>query len=387
MTAAPPAPSAPTSALAGYEPSLDGLRGICIAAVVAFHGCAQAGLTGWVRGGFIGVSIFFTLSGFLITSLLLRERASSGTVDFARFWGRRIRRLWPASLVVVLAVVVLSAAGTLSARASDAVAATWSVTNWHVIAGGQAKLLQTIVGPLGPTWSLAVEEQFYVLLAVLFVVATRSRRPHLVLGTVAALGVVVPAALSNMVTDWQPSLEFNTFLRMPELCMGVLLAVWHHRRADRAAPAVSVRAGDVLAALGVAVMVGLFLFADYSPPWLLRGGYTLVALVTAATIVGLLQHGAVARALAWLPLRWLGVVSYSLYLVHWPVMSVLTRDRTGWHGVPLLSVLAATSLVVAWVLHLLVEQPVRRMRATPRASIGGGLAAAATLTVVALVAL
>jgi peptidoglycan/LPS O-acetylase OafA/YrhL len=385
---APPAPTAPTSALAGYEPSLDGMRGICIAAVIAYHGCAQAGLHGWVRGGFIGVSVFFTLSGFLITSLLLRERAATGTVDLPRFWARRIRRLWPASFVVVLAVILLSAAGTLAARASDTIAATWSVTNWHVIAGGEAKLLQTIVGPLGPTWSLAVEEQFYILLAVLFVVAVRSRRPHLVLGVAAAVGVVVPAVLTNFVTDWQPSLEFNTFLRMPELCIGVLLALWHHHRQPgvpgETAPA---GAGDVLAGVGMATLVGLFLFVDYSPPWLLRGGYTLVAVVTAATIVGLLQHGAVARALARPPLRWLGVVSYSLYLVHWPVMSVLTSDRTGRDGAVLLVILLATSLLVAWALHRLVEQPVRRLHTAPSTTLAVGLAAGVALTVVSVVAL
>ncbi len=388
MTAAFPSTAAAaassTSALDAYEPSLDGMRGICIAAVVLYHGAAQAGLTGWVRGGFIGVSVFFTLSGFLITSLLLREHSTTGGIRLSQFWSRRIRRLWPASFVVVTAVIALSARGPLSATGADAIAATWNVTNWHVIAGGDAKLLQTIVGPLGPTWSLAVEEQFYILLALLMVAVVRVRRPHRVLAVVAALGIVVPVALSNMVTDWQPSLEFNTFLRMPELFAGVLLAVWHR---SRHRVGLGSTAGDALAGVGVAVLVGLFLLADYTPPWLLRGGYSLVAMVTAFTVAGLLQHGRVAAALAVRPLRWLGTISYSLYLVHWPAMSVLTRERTHRDGVALLAVLLTVSVLTAWVLHRVIERPIRQLRTAPLPTLSAGFAAAAVLTVVALVAL
>ena len=376
--------SAATSALGAYEPSLDGMRGVCIAAVVLFHGCAQAGLVGWVRGGFIGVSVFFTLSGFLITSLLLRESSAEGHIQLSQFWARRIRRLWPAAFVVVAAVIALSVTGPLAAQSSDTVAATWNVTNWHVIASGESNLLQTIVGPLGPTWSLAVEEQFYVVLALLLVVILRLRRSTTWLTAAALLGVVVPVVLSNVATGWQPSLEFNTVLRMPELFIGVLLAVWHRSGRWRLT---STSMGDVLAGTGLVTLVGLFLLADYSPPWLLRGGYTLVALVTALAISGLLRHGRVAAALSWAPLRTLGVVSYSLYLVHWPVMSVLTRDRTGLHGFSLLVVLLAVSVGVAWTLHACVERPVRRLNTPALPTIAAGLAGALLLTVVSLVAL
>ena len=376
--------TAPTSALDAYEPSLDGMRGLCIAAVVVFHACAVAGLGGWMRGGFIGVSVFFTLSGFLITSLLLREHGTTGRIDLPTFWARRIRRLWPASFVVVLLVIILSATAPLAARASDVIAATWSVTNWHVITGGGGKLLQTIVGPLGPTWSLAVEEQFYIVLAVLLVVVARSRRPAAVLTTFGLVGVLVPVVLSNVITDWKPSLEFNTLLRMPELFMGVLLAVWHRGGRRRIG---SVATADVVAGGGLAVLVALFLFVDYSPPWLLRGGYALVALVTALTLAGLLRHGRVAQLLAWPPLRWLGTISYSLYLVHWPVMSVLTRDRTGRDRWLLVTIVVVVSLAVAWALHGIVERPLRRMRSTARTTIVTGGLTAGALTALGLVLL
>ncbi|MDP2293084.1 MAG: acyltransferase [Actinomycetota bacterium] len=373
-----------TSALAAYEPSLDGMRGVCIVAVVVYHACAVSGLSGWMRGGFIGVSVFFTLSGFLITSLLLREQSATGGVSLRSFWSRRIRRLWPATFAVVLAVVLLSAWGPLSARSADTIATTWSVTNWHVIRGGEAQLLQTIVGPLGPTWSLAVEEQFYIVLALLFVMVSRLRHARTVLAVVATAGVLVPAVLTNVVSDWHPTLEFSTVLRMPELFMGVLLALGHHRiqHADLTA-----RTGDLLAGGGLAVLVALFLLVDYSPPWLLRGGYTAVAVVSAVTIVGLLQRGAVARALGGQPLHWLGTVSYSLYLVHWPVYSVLTADRMGFDGVGLAAVILGAAVLVAWGLHVLVERPVRRMTTAPTPTIAAGLLAGAVLTVTSLVLL
>ena len=120
---------------------------------------------------------------------------------------------------------------------------------------------------------------------------------------------------------------------------------------------------------------------------MLRGGYALVALVTAITLAGLLQRGRVARLLSWQPLRWLGTVSYSLYLVHWPVMSVLTRDRTGYEGWLLVGIVVAVSVSVAWALHLLVERPVRRMRTAPAPTIVAGGLSAAALTALGLVLL
>lgn len=373
-----------SSALGVYEPALDGMRGICIAAVVLFHAFAVAHLGGWMRGGFIGVSVFFTLSGFLITSLLLRELASRGTIGLTSFWARRIRRLWPASFVVIFAVVALAAVDRLSVQSSDANAATWSVTNWHVIAGGQQRLLQTIIGPLGPTWSLAVEEQFYFMLALLIVAVARLTRPHIALSIVASVCIVVPVTLSNLVTDWQPSLEFNTVFRMPELFVGVLLAIWQR-------PILRLlrdgRRGDMVAGMGLTALLSAFLFVDYSPPWLLRGGYTLIAAISAITIAGLLQRGYVGTAISTAPMRWLGVISYSLYLVHWPVLSLLTPARVGRDGVVYAVIVVCVSLAAAFALHRLVERPLRRLRVEPVPTIIAGAVAAVTLTALALVML
>ena len=142
-----------------------------------------------------------------------------------------------------------------------------------------------------------------------------------------------------------------------------------------------------LAAAAIIVLVGLFLLVDYSPPWLLRGGYTLVGLVTAATIVGLLQRGRIASLLGAPPLRFLGTISYSLYLVHWPVYTVLTSDRVGFDGVLLVALVLAVAVALAWALHVAVERPVRRMDTAPLPTIAAGVGAGVLLTLLSLVAL
>jgi peptidoglycan/LPS O-acetylase OafA/YrhL len=344
-----------------YEPSLDGLRGVAIAGVLAYHAFAAAGQPGWFRGGFIGVSVFFTLSGYLITTLLLTEHDRGGDIDLGRFVSRRLRRLSPALLATVLAVVVLSELDLLSAHASDAVAATWSVTNWHVIASGESQLLRTIVGPLGPTWSLAVEEQLYLMLVLAVLASMRSHRPERTLLTVALAATALSAVLAMTVSRWNPRLEFGTDVRAAEIAIGVALAVV--LRTARA-PRWSDDQADAVAAVSLLVIVTGFFWIDLTPPWILRGGYPLLAVVTAATLTGLLAHGRVAALLAGRGVVALGRISYSLYLVHWPVISVLTPRRLGFEGVPHALVTIVASLGVAVALHLAVEQPVRRMRPT-----------------------
>ncbi|MEI8240379.1 MAG: acyltransferase [Actinomycetota bacterium] len=364
-----------------YEPGVDGLRAVSILAVLLFHACASSNLSGWFRGGGLGVSVFFTLSGFLISTLLVTERSAEGRVDLGRFWGRRIRRLVPASLTVVAAVVLLSRTSWFAVRTSDAVAAVWSFTNWHVIAGGQARLLQTIVGPLGPTWSLAVEEQFYVLLAVVVVLTGFARRPDRVLAaTLVALGLG-SVVLANLVSDWQPRLEFGTDVRAGELAVGGLLALLvRHRRAVLERRSVL----DLAGALALVALVVLFLGADYQPPWLLRGGFVLVALVTSTLVVAVLSHGAMHRVLSNGVLVRVGTWSYALYLVHWPIFLVLSPDRVGFDGVGLVAVKVAVAFVVAVTLHLVVEQPLRRRVVAPSTAVLGWLAMSAVVTMAAL---
>ncbi len=373
--------SAPPSRTIAYEPGIDGLRAISILGVLLFHASATSSLGGWFRGGNLGVSVFFTLSGFLITTLLVTEHEQSGRIDLRRFWTRRIRRLVPASLTVVLAVVLLSATSWFDLRSSDALAAIWSVTNWHVIAGGEANLLQTIVGPLGPTWSLAVEEQFYVLLAIGVWLAARTARPVRTIAIGAGITVVVSIVLASAVSDWSPRLEFGTDVRAAELAVGCLLAIAVGSRRDRLVARATV--ADVVGFAALAGLVTLFVAAG-TAPWLLRGGHVVVALISATVVAAVLAHGRVHAALAAPPLVSLGRWSYSLYLVHWPVFLVLSRDRTGIDGVSLVLVKLAVAFVLALVLHRLVEQPLRTIDAPARRVVAAWLATSAAASGLAL---
>lgn len=368
-----------------YEPGLDGLRAISVIGVLLYHAFALSPSPGWFRGGNLGVSVFFTLSGFLITSLLLAEHGRYGRLDLWRFWGRRVQRLVPASLVVVLAVTLLSAADIMSARAADVVAAVWSATNWHVIAAGDGQLLQTIVGPLGPTWSLAVEEQFYVGLALAAWLAVRTARPERTLAMVFGVVGVAAVVAANLLTDYQPHLEFGTLMRAAELAAGGALALaWRHDRVIARFRRVAAPAGWAAAA----ALVALFLAADYSPPWLLRGGFVVVAAVSCTLVAAVMAGGSLQRALAATPLVAVGRWSYALYLVHWPVYLLATSDRLGIHGSALVPIRLALAVGAGVLLHLLVEQPVRRLAVAPRFAVGAWLVsgAAATALAVALLA-
>ena len=362
----------------GYEPGIDGLRAVSITGVFLFHACATSSLAGWFRGGGLGVSVFFTLSGFLITGLLVRDIDARGTVDLSRFWGRRIRRLAPASLAVIVAVVLIGQTSWLAVHRSSVVAAVWSATNWHAIAAGEGRVLETIVGPLGPTWSLAVEEQFYLALSLLVWLISRTGQPIRNLAVVFAGVIPVGIALANLVGDFGPRLEFGTDVRAPELAVGGLAALAHRRWASRVDHH---RLGDVIGFAAIVVIVGLFLTADYTPPWLLRGGFTLVALVTTALVFGVLTHGRLDAALSVRPLVWLGRVSYSLYLVHWPAILVLRAGRVGVDGWALVMIKAAVSVVLAGAVHHLVEQPVRaRHGISTKTTVLVWLAASAAVT-------
>ena len=345
-----------------YHASLDGLRAIAVTLVVVFHAGATSQLPGLAPGGFIGVSVFFTISGYLVTTVLLREGARDGRterVDFGRFWARRVKRLWPASLCVVAVVILLSSWAWNGMIASDALAGVYGYTNWYVIWSGADELLRTIVGPLGPFWSLAIEEQFYVLLTGTVLLCWRTRRPLRWLTVAVVAGWFGSLAAQLLISGPQYRLEFGTDTRGGEILAGCGLAILLHQRPDLldrwrrwSAPA---------GTLALAVIMLIALTNDYDPPWLLRGGYSALSLVSAVLIVSLLVPNRVTTALGWRPLVTIGVASYSVYLVHWPVIMILTPERVGTDGWTLVAVKVVVAALVAAVLHVVVEQPVRRL--------------------------
>jgi peptidoglycan/LPS O-acetylase OafA/YrhL len=323
----------------------------------------------WARGGFLGVDTFFVLSGYLITVLLLRESRETGRISLRRFWARRARRLLPALLLVLAALAAYATTLPTEARPrlrGDALATLGYVANWRFVA--QAEDYFTHTGPPSPlrhTWSLGVEEQFYLLWPLLFLVALRLRRPRAAVVGLASLGTVASAVAMARMADGGASvarLYYATDTRISSLLVGCLLAAVLGRfPGERPLRRASARALTAIAALaGVAVTGGLWVTADVERLW--RGGFLIAAVATAAVVAGVAldPRGPIGRLVAAPPLAALGVVSYGVYLWHWPVYLVVNGERTGLVGAPLLGARVAVTLLVAVASFLLVERPVLR---------------------------
>jgi peptidoglycan/LPS O-acetylase OafA/YrhL len=365
-------------------PGLDGLRAFAVVAVLLYH----AGLA-WIPGGFLGVEVFFVVSGYLITALLLAEMRERGRIDLKAFWMRRARRLLPALyllLIVTLAFAVVFLPGEVAGLRNDAIAAFGYATNWYLLAG-QESYFEAIGRPslLLHLWSLAVEEQFYVLWPPLFALgmgvgALRYRRRRLIILLLA--GAAASAALMAILyhPDLDPSrLHYGTDTRATGLLVGAALAfVWMpasgsrlaRRQTSRRVQRLRHRWGWTVPVLldvaGVAALAGLVLsclwFDEYRP-FLYRGGYALVALATAAVISALVHPDTrlAASPLGWRPVRWIGLRSYGIYLWHWPVFMV-TRPRLDvpLDGVPLLALRLSATVLLAALSYRYVEEPIRR---------------------------
>ncbi len=367
-----------------HETSLDGLRGLAVLGVILFHSAALASRPTWFSGGFLGVSVFFVISGYLMTSLLLTEHAGTGTIDVARFAARRIRRLTPASLTVILAAIVLARPGWTAwsgFRATDALAAIWGVMNWHVIRLGTAQVIRGI-GPLGPYWSLAVELQFYLALALLSLPMRRSRNPRRWLWGFAGAAWTVGAVSMLFVDASDIHREFGTQYRIAELATGMILALLFGRQHRTLPPSTSRGLTIVGGAATLAVIAG-FLFADFTPPWLLAGGFLLVAAVSAVLVHALLRSVTWRRMYGTPAVVWVGNLSYSLYLVHWPVGLLLARHVSA-RGAPAIALNVVVTFLVAFALHHLVEERLRHWSAPSRTVVIAGLGASAAASLLAL---
>lgn len=392
-------------------PALNGIRGVAVALVVVGHG----GIPG-VDGGFIGVDLFFVLSGFLITSLLLDELGRTGRIDLRGFWIRRARRLLPALLLMGLAVVAvrtLFSPDSVETLRTDAVAAFLWTANWAFIAHKADYFSQGAApSPLQHTWSLGVEEQYYLVWPVLLVLialalaglarwrgATATLgRVRIVVAVVAGLGVLASATEAVlMASDARLNrVYFGTDTRAQALLVGAaaaallvrdwpaVLAGWSLIR-SRWVKWVA----RILPVLGVVVLAEVVHRATGSATEFRHGLLIVVAVAAAAVIVptALDQDGPVARVLEVRPLVWLGVISYGVYLWHWPVFLVLNGERTGWAGYPLFAARCAATLGAAALSWWLIEQPVRRWQPVhvPVLRLAGAMAATAVAVTMVVV--
>jgi peptidoglycan/LPS O-acetylase OafA/YrhL len=341
-----------------YRPGLDGLRAMAVAAVFLYHARID-----WLPGGFLGVDLFFVLSGYLITSLLLVEWEARNRIDLLRFWVRRARRLLPALVVVVLATLVLAsifARQDLGHTRSDVLSSLLYYANWHQIAANHSYFnLMGNPSLLQHTWSLGVEEQFYIvwplLLVPCLVLVGRERLPMIVIAGVAASAALM-WILYNPNGD--PSrVYYGTDTRAFLLLMGILVALvwpWIERFGRRALP--------LLELLGIAALVGSVLLfrnmQDFNPT-LYRGGDLAAAFCFAVLIAAVAHQGTgIGQAFGVAPLRWVGERSYGIYLWHWPIIllvaGVNVRSSPG-----VVIGEAAIVLAAATLSYRYVEQPVR----------------------------
>ncbi len=353
-----------------YMPGLDGLRALAVLAVVAYH------LEfGWAQGGLLGVGVFFTLSGYLITDLLLEQRESLGRLRLANFWIRRARRLLPAvflMLAVVVAWVTLMDPSRMADLRGDVAAAALYVSNWWNIFENASYFAQ--YGPPSPLqhlWSLAIEEQFYLLWPFLLWLGLRYVR-----GRYWLTGLTLATAAASAALMWglyQPGSDptrvyEGTDTRAFGLLVGAALAmVWpsRHLLAERLTSGRRPWRRWLLEGVGVlGLVVTAFLIwqTDQYSSFLYHGG--LVALTVAtALVVAALAHPAsrLGPALGWGPLRWVGVRSYGIYIWHFPII-VLTAPNYTREGVSLSlgALQVGATIVVAALSWRFVEEPIRR---------------------------
>ncbi|MCB1261306.1 MAG: acyltransferase, partial [Acidimicrobiales bacterium] len=380
-----------------YQPALDGMRGVGVVAMLLWHADV-----GWIGDGpLFSIEMFFVLSGYLITSLFIVERERTGRIDLRRFWVRRARRLLPALYGLVALVAVWAAlpspwgpnAFETTGLRGDGLSALAYVSNLWFIVGDRAYFgAFGAPSPFLHTWSLSLEEQFYAVLAVVCVLGLRrwaadNGRWVVVAVVGAVLSAVWMAFLARMgaltaeglwpfgvdpagLPDWlrtflnmggtgdQSRPYFGTFSRMQSVLVGMATA-FIARRVDWSA--VSQRTIEVLAAVGCGGLAILFLGTPRDLDAIFYGGFLLCDVLTAMAILGLTApHRPVLwHSLSAKPFVAAGILSYSIYVWHFPLFLILTEERTGIGGWPLDVVRIGVSVAVAYASYRWLEYPIR----------------------------
>jgi peptidoglycan/LPS O-acetylase OafA/YrhL len=374
-----------------FRPDIEGLRALAIIPVLVFHaheflspsaaGTVVGRILGVVPGGYLGVDVFFVISGFLITGLLVREAEDSGRVHFGRFYARRARRILPAATLTLLVTLVAAFVVFPAARAaSTAVDVVWAAlfnSDVHFASTGIDYMgVATDPSPVLHFWSLNDEEKFYVVWPVVLLVATviahrvsrRHLRPTLF---VALLALAIPSLVwsQHLVSIGDSSAYFSALSRGFELAAGGLLAI--------AMPAV-LRASRALRVVGaiVGLAVIVWCMATFTTLTPFPGVNALPVVLGTVLVMAGHESGIVSRALSLRAPRWFGRVSYSLYLWHWPVFVIgAALTASGLLSVKQAALGIVVSIGLAWLSHRVIEQPPQRMAALrpTRNALGFGL--------------
>ncbi len=348
----------------GYMPGLDGLRALAVLAVIVYHLNPD-----WAPGGLLGVSLFFVLSGYLITNILLTQWEQTGRIDLRDFWLRRARRLLPALFVMLAGVLtwsVLFAPERLTALKQEVLAAIFYISNWYLIFH-QVSYFEQFgpPSPLGHLWSLAVEEQFYLFWPLLLGLGLRwlPQRKWIIGGTAAvALASVIAMALIYMPGQDPSRVYYGTDTRASALLVGALLAMILPSRKMAAGLSGGKRlAIDTAGAMGLLAVLIMMVKTNQYQASLYHGGLMLYSLASACLVAALAHPaGSLSRLFGWRPLRWLGKCSYGIYLWHYPVI-VLTSPAVETEGPNIGRMLLqiAASIALAALSRRLIEDPIR----------------------------
>jgi peptidoglycan/LPS O-acetylase OafA/YrhL len=356
-------------------PGLDGIRALAVSTVIVYHL-----VPGTLIGGYLGVDIFFVVSGFLITTLLLRERAATGRISLRGFWTRRARRLLPALGILVLAcctAALFVGGDVLVGLGVQVVGAVTFSSNWLFIAQGASYFDATVPELFRNLWSLAVEEQFYLVWPLLVVLVLVRIPRWAKLATIGALAIASAVWMAVTYAPIDPTrVYYGTETHAFGLAIGAFLAILLlEREASMATARVARWSLGIGGTLAIAALVALAIVMSGDLDLVYRGGLVLVSLLSAVAITALLVPGSrLARALDLAPIRWVGLRSYGLYLWHWPVFvlvgSVLpTWPREGLEALTLGAIALAITVGAAALSYRFVEQPIRRhgFRATAQA--------------------
>ena len=321
---------------------LDGLRGLAVTLVLGFHLYPRL-----VPGGWLGVSLFFTLSGFLITTVILRD-LERDTFSFKAFYARRVRRLVPAAvLVLTLFAVTWTVLGWFDENhRSDVLFALLQISNWQQIWEG-VPYGTALASPVVHYWSLAIEEQAYLVLPLLIVLSGRARLLKI------ALGLFALSTLATFLADGSQSIiYFGTHTRAAEVLAGVIAAAFLHNTQWRPQRHIA----TIISALGVGYLVWASLFVHLQDSLVYSGGLVVTGVVSASVILALPQSR-IATFFDLRPFAWLGTVSYGVYLLHWPILMTLKRTDLPHWSVPLLTLVL--TLILSMLMYRTYELPMR----------------------------
>ena len=321
---------------------LDGLRGLAVTLVLGFHLYPRL-----VPGGWLGVSLFFTLSGFLITTVILRD-LERDTFSFKAFYARRVRRLVPAAvLVLTLFAVTWTVLGWFDENhRSDVLFALLQISNWQQIWEG-VPYGTALASPVVHYWSLAIEEQAYLVLPLLIVLSGRARLLKI------ALGLFALSTLATFLADGSQSIiYFGTHTRAAEVLTGVIAAAFLHNTQWRPQRHIA----TIISALGVGYLVWASFFVHLQDSLVYSGGLVVTGVVSASVILTLPQSR-IATFFDLRPFAWLGTVSYGVYLLHWPILMTLKRTDLPHWSVPLLTLVL--TLILSMLMYRTYELPMR----------------------------